>query len=221
MSYYLNHTNIFKKTKFLFLKMQKITRKRTANEFEEDSKHLFKNNAKSLAQGFNNLRQSTKWVKGQRINNRQSHKSATNKKESNKTLVTDNSLDKWLREELEEDIYDRRNSSFTSESRLSSKYENEDEFWLVESDEKIMSSKEELKQNTSDRLTTKMQLFKTFIYKDILKNKIDQEKLIDPASKSNLYSLKWKLNEIWGLKGDQAQEEIKSLIQKLIRKLLI
>ena len=183
--------------------MQRITRKRTAKEVEEDSKHLFKNNVKSLAQGFNNLRQSTKWIKEQKINNRQSHKSTTNKKELNKTLVTNNSLDNWLRDVLEEDIYDRGNSFFTSESRLSSKYENEDEFWLVESDEKIMSSKEELKQNTSDRLTTKMQLFKTFIYKDILKNKIDQEKLIDTASKSNLYSLKLKLNENWSFERRQ------------------
>ena len=50
-------------------------------------------------------------------------------------------------------FYDRGNSSFTSESRLSSKYENENEFCLVESDEEIISSKEELRQNTSDHLT--------------------------------------------------------------------
>ena len=59
---------------------------------------------------------------------------------------------------------------------------------MVESDEEIMSSKEELKQNTSDQLTTKQQLLKTFI---------DKEKLIDSASKSNLYFLKRKLSENW------------------------
>ena len=81
-------------------------------------------------------------------------------------------------------IYDRGNSSFASESRLSSKYEYE--FWFVKFDEEIMSSKEKLKQNTSDQLTTKQQLLKTFI---------DQERLIDSASKLNLYFLKSKLNE--------------------------
>ena len=101
--------------------------------------------------------------------------------ELNKKLITDDSLNNQLREELEEDIYDRRNSSFTSESRLSSKYENEEEFWLVESDEEIMSSKEELKQNASDKLTTKQQLLKTFIDKGYSIYKIDKEKLIDSA----------------------------------------
>ena len=43
-----------------------------------------------------------------------------------------------------------------------------------------MNSKEELRQNTSDQLTTKQQLLKIFI---------DKERLIDPASKSNLYFL--------------------------------
>ena len=136
-------------------------------------------------------------MKGQKINNEKAHKSTTNKKELNKKLVTDDSLNKQLREELEEDIYDRGNSSFTSESRLSSKYENEEEFWLVESDEEIMSSKEELKQNTSDQLTTKQQLLKTFIDKGYSIYKIDKEKLIDSASKSNLYFLKRKLSENW------------------------
>ena len=68
---------------------------------------------------------------------------------------------------------------------------------MTESDEEIMSSKEDLRQNTSDQLTTKQQLLSTFI---------DKEKLIDSASKSNLYFLKWKLNEHWSLKGDKAQE---------------
>ena len=70
-------------------------------------------------------------MKGQKINNEKAHKSTTNKKELNKKLITDDSLNNQLREELEEDIYDKGNSSFTSESRLSSKYENEEEFWLV------------------------------------------------------------------------------------------
>ena len=68
---------------------------------------------------------------------------------------------------------------------------------MVESDEKIMSSKEELKQNTSDQLTTKQQLLKTFIDKGYSIYKIDKEKLIDSASKSNLYFLKRKLSENW------------------------
>ena len=63
-----------------------------------------------------------------------------------------------------------------------------------------MSSKEVLKQNTSDQLTTKQQLLKTFIDKGYLIDKIDQEKLIDSASKSNLYFLKRKLNENWSFK---------------------
>ena len=46
--------------------MQKITRKRTAIEIEEESKHLFKNNAESLTQDFNCLSLSTKRVKGQK-----------------------------------------------------------------------------------------------------------------------------------------------------------
>ena len=72
-------------------------------------------------------------------------------------------------------IYDRGNSSFTSDSRLSSKYENEKEFWLVELDEEIMSSKEELRQNAYDQLTTKQQLLKTFIDKGYLIYKINKE----------------------------------------------
>ena len=68
---------------------------------------------------------------------------------------------------------------------------------MVESDEEIMSSKEELKQNTSDQLTTKQQLLKTFIDKGYSIYKIDKEKLIDSASKSNLYFLKRKLNKNW------------------------
>ena len=92
-------------------------------------------------------------------------------------------------------IYDRGNSSFTSESRLFSKYENEVEFWLAESDEEIMRINEDLKYNTSDQLTTKQQLLKTFIDKGYSIYKIDQENLIDSGSKSNLYSLKRKLNK--------------------------
>ena len=62
---------------------------------------------------------------------------------------------------------------------------------------KYLSSKEELKQNTSDKLTTKQQLLKTFIDKGYSIYKIDKEKLIDSASKSNLYFLKRKLSENW------------------------
>ena len=120
--------------------MQKITRKITAKEVEEESKHLLKNNVKSLTKDFNNLSLSTKRVKRQKINK---HKSTTQKKELNKKLATDDSLDKRLRENLRK-IYDRGNSSLISESRLSSKYENEEEFWLIESDEDKMSSKEDL-----------------------------------------------------------------------------
>ena len=175
--------------------MQKISRKRTAKEVEEESKHLFKNNVESLTQDFNSLSMSTKRVMGQK--KWKAHKSTTNKKELNKKLVTDDSLDNRLREEFEEDIYDRGNSSFPSESRLSSKYENEEEFWLVESDGEIMSSKEELKQNISDQLTTKQQLLKTFIDKRYSIYKIDKEKLIDSASKPNIYFLKRKLSKNW------------------------
>ena len=64
--------------------MQKITRKRTAKEVEEESKDLFKNNVESLTQDFNNLSLSTKRVKGQK--NEKAHKSTTNKKELNKNL---------------------------------------------------------------------------------------------------------------------------------------
>ena len=69
--------------------MQKITRKRTAKEVEEESKHLFRNNVESLTQDFNNLSLSTKRVKVQKINNEKAHKSTTNKKEINKKLITD------------------------------------------------------------------------------------------------------------------------------------
>ena len=65
--------------------MQKITRKRTAKEVEEEPKHLFKNNVESLTQDFNNLSLSTERVKGQKINNEKAHKSTTNKKDLNKT----------------------------------------------------------------------------------------------------------------------------------------
>ena len=68
---------------------------------------------------------------------------------------------------------------------------------MIESDEELMSSKEELKQNTSYQLTTKQQLLKTFIDKWYSIYKIDQEKLIDSSSKSNIYFLKRKLNENW------------------------
>ena len=77
--------------------MQKITRKRTSKKVEEESKHLFKNNVKTLNQDFNNLSLSTKRVKVQKINNKQAHKSTTNKKELNKKLVTDDFQDNRLR----------------------------------------------------------------------------------------------------------------------------
>ena len=57
-----------------------------------------------------------------------------------------------------------------------------------------MSSKEELRQNKSDKLTNKLQLLKT---------SIDKEKLIDFASKSNLNFLKRKLNENWSFERRQ------------------
>ena len=50
-----------------------------------------------------------------------------------------------------------------------------------------MSSKEELKQNTSDQLTTKQQLLETFIDKEY--SIYNKEKSIDSALKSNLYFL--------------------------------
>ena len=46
---------------------------------------------------------------------------------------------------------------------------------MVESDEEIMSSKEELRQNKSEQLTTKQQLLKTFIDKGYSIYKIDQK----------------------------------------------
>ena len=52
---------------------------------------------------------------------------------------------------------------------------------MVESDEEIMSSKEELKQNTSDKLTTKQQLLETFIDKEY--SIYNKEKSIDSALK--------------------------------------
>ena len=75
---------------------------------------------------------------------------------------------------------------------------------MVELYEEIMSSKEELKQNTSDQLTTKQQLHKTFIDKGYSIYKIDKEKLIDFNSKLNLYFLKRNSTEIEVLKGDKA-----------------
>ena len=45
---------------------EKITRKRTDKEVEEESKHLFKNNVESLTQDFNYLSLSTKRMKGQK-----------------------------------------------------------------------------------------------------------------------------------------------------------
>ena len=60
--------------------MQKNTRKGTAKEVEEESKHLFKNNVESFTQDFNNLSLSTKRVKGQKINNKKAHKSTTHKR---------------------------------------------------------------------------------------------------------------------------------------------
>ena len=84
-----------------------------------------------------------------------------------------------------------------------------------------MSSKEELKQNTSDQLTTKQQWLKTFIDKGYSIYKIDKEKLINSASKSNLYFLKRKLSKNWSFERRTGSGRNKSLIQKLIRKLLI
>ena len=55
MNNYFNHTNILKKIKLWFLKMQKITGKRTAKETEEESQHLFKNKVKSLTQDITSL----------------------------------------------------------------------------------------------------------------------------------------------------------------------
>ena len=49
---------------------------------------------------------------------------------------------------------------------------------MVELDEEIMSSKEWLRQNAFDQLTTKQQLLKTFIDKGYSIYKINQEKLI-------------------------------------------
>ena len=46
--------------------MQKVTRKRTTKEIKEKSKHLLKNNVKSLTQDFNYLSLSTKRVKEQK-----------------------------------------------------------------------------------------------------------------------------------------------------------
>ena len=66
---------------------------------------------------------------------------------------------------------------------------------MIESDEEIMSSKEEFRQNTSDQLITKHQLLKTFIDKGYSIYTIDKKKLIDFASKLNLYFLKRKLNK--------------------------
>ena len=71
---------------------------------------------------------------------------------------------------------------------------------MVELDGEIISSNEDLRQNITDQLTTKQQLFKVFI---------DKERLIDSASKSNLYFLKWKLNENWSFERSKAQEGIK------------
>ena len=68
-------------------------------------------------------------------------------------------------------------------------------FLLVESDEEIMSSKEELRQNTFDQHTTKQQLLKT-IDKGYSIYKFDQEKLIDSALKSNSYFLKENCTKI-------------------------
>ena len=75
-------------------------------------------------------------------NYKQSHKSTIHKKELNKKLVTDDSLDSLLKDELMK-IYHRENTFFIRESILFLKYTNEKEFWLVESDEEIMSSIEE------------------------------------------------------------------------------
>ena len=69
---------------------------------ENEPKHLFKNNIKSITQDFNNVSLFTKQVKGQKLNNKQSHKNTTHIKELNKKLATDDYLDYRLRDELEE-----------------------------------------------------------------------------------------------------------------------
>ena len=117
-------------------------------------------------------------------------------------------------------IYDRGNSSFTFELRLSSKYEIEEEFWLVESDEEIMSSKEELKQNTFNQLTTKQQLLKTFIDKGYSIYKIDQGKLIVSAWKSNIYFLKRKLNENWSFERRPGSRRNKKFDSEIVQKIV-
>ena len=74
-----------------------------------------------------------------------------------------------------------------------------------------MSSKEDLRQNTSDQLTTKQQLLKVFI---------DKERLIDSASKSKLYFLKWKLNEHWSFERRRGSGRIKSLNSEIDQKII-
>ena len=74
-----------------------------------------------------------------------------------------------------------------------------------------MRSKEDLRQNTSDQLTTKQQLLNTFI---------DKERFIDPASKSNLYFLKWKLNENWSFERRQGTGRIQSLNSEIDQKII-
>ena len=74
-----------------------------------------------------------------------------------------------------------------------------------------MRNKEDLRQNTSDQLTTKQQLLKTFI---------DKERLIDLVSKSNLYFLKWKLNENWSFERRQCSGRNKSLNSEIDQKII-
>ena len=65
MSNNFNHTNIFKKTKLWFLKIQKITRKKAKNIY---LKKIMQNR---LLRIFNNLSMSDKQVGDKKINNNQ------------------------------------------------------------------------------------------------------------------------------------------------------
>ena len=67
---------------------------------------------------------------------------------------------------------------------------------MVESDEDIMSSKEDLKQNTSDKKTTKHQLLKTFIDKGYSIYKIDKKVNRFRFEVKSIFS-KRKQNENW------------------------
>ena len=82
---------------------------------------------------------------------------------------------------------------------------------MVESDDEIIRSKEDLRQNTSDQLTTKQQLPKAFI---------DKGRLIDSTSKSNLYFLKRKLNKNWSFERRQGSGRIKNLNSEINQKII-